>query len=74
MDLRFDLERKTMALDPIFWSKSSSYVSGQAANFWQAVNVVIYISLAVWDIPVGWKWACFILAGCAGGIGGLAYT
>lgn len=34
-------------------------------------NVVTNVSLAVWDIPVGWTWACFILQGTGGGISGL---
>ena len=32
------------------------------------VNIICYVSLAVWDIPVGWKWACYILAGFGGGL------
>lgn len=34
-------------------------------------NFVINLSLAIWNIPVGWKWACFILQGFGGGISGL---
>ncbi|KAL6252846.1 hypothetical protein RBB50_000565 [Rhinocladiella similis] len=39
--------------------------------FGAAVNIVCYASLAVWDIPTGWHWACYILAGCGGGLSGL---
>lgn len=35
------------------------------------VCIVCYSSLAVWDIPVGWHWACYILAGMGTGISGL---
>ncbi|KAH7629206.1 major facilitator superfamily domain-containing protein [Sordaria sp. MPI-SDFR-AT-0083] len=38
------------------------------------VNIVIYSSLAAWDIPDGWKWACFLLAGFGGGISGLTFA
>lgn len=34
-------------------------------------NFVINISMAIWTIPLGWKWACFILQGFGGGISGL---
>lgn len=35
------------------------------------MNIICYVSLAIWNIPVGWKWTCFILAGCGGGLSGL---
>lgn len=35
------------------------------------VCIVSYSSLAVWDIPVGWHWACYILTGMGTGISGL---
>jgi ACS family pantothenate transporter-like MFS transporter len=35
------------------------------------VNILCYVSLAVWDLPEGYKWACLILAGCGGGVSGL---
>lgn len=34
-------------------------------------NVVINVSMAIWNIPLGWKWACYILQGFGGGISGL---
>lgn len=34
-------------------------------------NFVINVSMAIWAIPDGWKWACFILQGFGGGISGL---
>ncbi|KUI64112.1 Pantothenate transporter liz1 [Cytospora mali] len=37
-------------------------------------NLVINISLAIWVIPVGWKWACYILQGFGGGISGLLFA
>ncbi|KAJ9409616.1 hypothetical protein DTO045G8_2542 [Paecilomyces variotii] len=39
--------------------------------FGALVNILCYVSLAVWDIPTGWKWTCFILAGCGYGLSGL---
>ncbi|KAF4122359.1 MFS transporter, ACS family, pantothenate transporter [Geosmithia morbida] len=38
------------------------------------LSVVVYSSLAAWDIPLGWKWACYILAGFGGGISGLTFA
>ncbi|KAL2822478.1 major facilitator superfamily domain-containing protein [Aspergillus granulosus] len=34
-------------------------------------NIVCYSSLAVWDIPIGWKWTCYILCGAGYGLSGL---
>jgi ACS family pantothenate transporter-like MFS transporter len=31
-------------------------------------------SLAIWDIPIKWKWACYILSGFGGGLSGLCYA
>ncbi|OAP64709.1 hypothetical protein AYL99_00681 [Fonsecaea erecta] len=42
--------------------------------FANTLNIVIYISLAVWDIPMGWKWTCFVLVGAGGGLSGLCYA
>lgn len=39
-----------------------------------AVNIMVYVSLTVWDIPIAWKWACFFLAGFGGGISGLTFA
>ncbi|EXJ70701.1 uncharacterized protein A1O5_05691 [Cladophialophora psammophila CBS 110553] len=39
--------------------------------FGGVVSIVCYASLAAWDIPVGWHWASYILAGCGGGLSGL---
>lgn len=39
-----------------------------------SVLIVVYSSLAAWDIPDSWKWACFFLAGFGGGISGLTYA
>jgi len=38
---------------------------------YQIINIVCYVSLAIWDIPINWKWGCFILAGASYGLGGL---
>ncbi|KAI0479204.1 major facilitator superfamily domain-containing protein [Xylariaceae sp. FL0804] len=34
-------------------------------------NIIIFSSLAAWEIPLGWKWACYLLGGVGGGISGL---
>lgn len=41
------------------------------AGIW---NIIVYVSLAVWDIPVGWHWACYILAGLNSGLSGLCMS
>jgi hypothetical protein len=33
--------------------------------------IIGYVSLAVWDIPVGWKWTCYYIVGCGYGLSGL---
>ncbi|KAK3692003.1 major facilitator superfamily domain-containing protein [Podospora appendiculata] len=39
------------------------------------VLIVVYSSFSAWDyIPDGWKWACFLMAGCGGGISGLTFA
>ncbi|SMR53685.1 unnamed protein product [Zymoseptoria tritici ST99CH_3D1] len=37
-------------------------------------NIIIYISLAIWEIPLKWKWACHSLAGIGYGLAGLLYA
>lgn len=39
--------------------------------FGGAMNIICYVSLALWDIPIKWKWACFALSGMGGGLSGL---
>ncbi|KAI1818176.1 MFS general substrate transporter [Poronia punctata] len=38
------------------------------------VNIATNASLAVWDIPVGWKWASFVLGGISSGVSGLTFA
>jgi len=35
------------------------------------MNIICDVSLAVWDIPTGWKWFCYIASGAGGGLSGL---
>nr|XP_001396404.2 pantothenate transporter [Aspergillus niger CBS 513.88] len=35
------------------------------------INIICYVSLAIWNIPTGWKWTCYILAGAGYGLSGL---
>lgn len=37
-------------------------------------SMIMLTSLAVWDIPNGWKWACFVLLGWGLGNGGLIFA
>ncbi|KAK8173475.1 pantothenate transporter [Phyllosticta citrichinensis] len=37
-------------------------------------NMIVYISLAVWDIPWTWHWTCYILAGLNSGLSGLCFA
>ncbi|CAG8360144.1 unnamed protein product [Penicillium salamii] len=39
--------------------------------FGACVNIVSYVSLAVWNIPMGWKWTCYIISGAGYGLSGL---
>ena len=38
------------------------------------MNIICYSSLSVWSIPSGWRWACYVLAGCGGGLSGLIFA
>ncbi|KAH9909642.1 MFS general substrate transporter [Xylariomycetidae sp. FL2044] len=38
------------------------------------VNIVIGSSLAAWNIPTGWKWACYLMGNLGGGISGLTFA
>jgi MFS transporter, ACS family, pantothenate transporter len=38
------------------------------------LNILCYVSLAVWDIAVGWKWTCLILMGAGYGLSGLCFA
>jgi len=39
--------------------------------FGAVTNIIVYVSLAIWDIPLGWKWACYYIMGCGFGLSGL---
>lgn len=38
------------------------------------MNIMCSTSLAIWDIPIKWKWACYILSGFGGGLSGLCFA
>ncbi|KAI9691083.1 MAG: hypothetical protein M1822_008703 [Bathelium mastoideum] len=38
------------------------------------INIICYVSLAVWDIPNGWRWTCYIISGAGYGLSGLCMT
>ena len=42
--------------------------------FGGVLNIVCYVSLAVWSIPEGWRWTCYILSGAGYGLSGLIMT
>ncbi|EAT81713.2 hypothetical protein SNOG_11214 [Parastagonospora nodorum SN15] len=39
--------------------------------FGGCMNILCSTSLAIWDIPTKWKWACYILSGFGGGLSGI---
>ncbi|KAF7157596.1 hypothetical protein CNMCM5623_001970 [Aspergillus felis] len=39
--------------------------------FGAIINIISYTSLAIWNIPIGWKWTCYIIAGAGYGLSGL---
>ncbi|KAF5023037.1 hypothetical protein F66182_4921 [Fusarium sp. NRRL 66182] len=58
------------------WSSDTIFKGSrwQPIVFSGTMLTVLYASLAAWDIPDGWKWACFILIGLGGGISGLTFA
>ncbi|KAG7287768.1 hypothetical protein NEMBOFW57_007283 [Staphylotrichum longicolle] len=42
--------------------------------FGATLNLITFASLAAWDIPEGWKWTCYYLAGQHVGLSGIAFT
>ncbi|KAJ5584835.1 uncharacterized protein N7459_004635 [Penicillium hispanicum] len=55
------------------WS-SDTFLKGKRwppIIFGACVNIISYASLAVWDIPMGWKWTCYIICGAGFGLSGL---
>lgn len=42
--------------------------------FGAVFNIITCASLAVWDISLGWKWACYILAAFGVGLSGLCFA
>ena len=39
--------------------------------FGAVMNIICYVSLAIWTIPTGWHWACYIMMGSGFGLSGL---
>ena len=53
---------------------SDSVLSGRRwppIVFGGIINIICYVSLAIWTIPTGWKWACYYIMGCGYGLSGL---
>jgi ACS family pantothenate transporter-like MFS transporter len=42
--------------------------------FGGCMNIICSTSLAIWDIPIKWKWACYVLSGFGGGLSGLCFA
>ncbi|KAI1648261.1 MFS general substrate transporter [Daldinia loculata] len=38
------------------------------------VNIITNTSLAVWNVPTGWKWFCYVIGMIGGGISGLTFA
>ena len=68
-----------MATYSIRWSKFPWKVAGNVPFRTQqktdvsrqCLNIVCYVSLAVWNIPEGWRWTCYYLMGGGYGLSGL---
>lgn len=58
------------------WTSDSVFKGARwpAMVFSGVVNIITNTSLAVWDIPDGWKWACYVLGLIGGGISGLTFA
>ncbi|PSK42039.1 hypothetical protein B9Z65_3953 [Elsinoe australis] len=39
--------------------------------FGACINIICYVSLAIWNIPTGWRWGAYILSGAGYGLSGL---
>ena len=58
------------------WS-SDTFLHGrrwQPIVFGAVMNIVTYVSLAIWTLPDGWRWACYYLTGFGGGLSGLCFA
>ncbi|KAI1214749.1 MFS general substrate transporter [Annulohypoxylon truncatum] len=58
------------------WTSDSLFKGERwpAMVFSGVVNIITNTSLGVWNIPVGWKWACYIIGTIGGGISGLTFA
>ncbi|KAI8625212.1 MFS general substrate transporter [Xylariaceae sp. FL1651] len=58
------------------WSSDSIFRGARwpPMIFAGAVNIATNASLAVWDIPNGWKWGAYLLGNIGGGISGLTFA
>ena len=58
------------------WTSDSVFRGARwpAFIFGGLMNIMCYVSLAIWDIPDNWKWACFILMGSGFGLSGLVFA
>lgn len=74
--LGYLLPRTTLATSDPFWLGGVSLACifrFMNTNSFQ-ISLFVYTSLTIWNIPVGLKWTCYLLAGCLGGISGLLYA
>jgi len=55
------------------WSSDSVFRGARwpPIIFGGLMNIICYVSLAIWTIPTGWRWACYIMSGAGGGLSGL---
>ncbi|KAH8668727.1 pantothenate transporter liz1 [Xylariales sp. PMI_506] len=55
------------------WSSDSVFRGARwpPIVFAGTMNIIFNASMAAWDIPIGWKWVCWILGNIGGGISGL---
>ncbi|PGH16790.1 hypothetical protein AJ80_05105 [Polytolypa hystricis UAMH7299] len=67
----------TVAFTLIFgWTSDGLFKGGrwQPIIFAGIANIIFNVSLAVWDINVGWKWACYCLGLLGVGLSGIAFA
>lgn len=58
------------------WSSDSLFRGARwpPMIFSGVILIIAHSSLAAWNIPQAWHWACYILIGCGGGISGLCFA
>ncbi|KAL8391954.1 hypothetical protein RB595_002242 [Gaeumannomyces hyphopodioides] len=58
------------------WTSDSLFRGARwpAMVFAGCFDIMVFASLAVWNIPTGWKWFCYLFANISSGISGLTMS